>query len=383
MSFKSVSFLFISISVFILFSCTSSKNISGNDPGQISELRFLSEYRLPWGTQFKGATTGGLSGIDYDSKRDLYYIICDDPSSKGPARYYTAKIFLGNSTIDSVSILDMIPLLDHNGQQFPNITKDRHHSVDVEAIRYDAKRDELIWSSEGQRYMVDSIALEDPAIFIMNRDGHYKDSFELPANMHIVKDKKGPRHNGVFEGITFDKNYSHVFLSIEEPLWEDGPRAAGGDTTGWVRILKFNRKLKQCMAQYAYQIDAVPYPADPVGAYKVNGISDILYLGDDKFIVMERAFSTGRIPSDVRLYIADAKNAEDITSYTLENGPPKKPITKKLLLDMNTLGRHIDNVEGVTFGPTLPNGHRTLLFVTDDNFFSHQKTQFFLFEVIP
>lgn len=331
----------------------------------------------------KGTIIGGLSSIDYDAARDLYYIVCDDPSSKGPARYYTASISLNEKGIDSVSILNVTPLLNSNGQTFPDITKDRRHSVDVEAMRYDAKRDELIWSSEGQRYMVDSVALEDPAIYIMNRDGHYKDSFLLPSNMHIVLEEKGPRHNGVFEGISFDKDYSHVFISVEEPLFEDGHLAAGGDTTGWIRILKFNRKLKQCVAQYAYQIDAVPYPADPPGAFKVNGVSDILYLGNDKFIVMERAYSTGRIPSDIRLYIADAKGAEDITTHTLESDPPKKPITKKLLLDMNTLGQHIDNVEGVTFGPLLPNGHKTLLFVTDDNFFSHQKTQFFLFEVIP
>ena len=60
-----------------------------------------------------------------------------------------------------------------------------------------------------------------------------------------------------------------------------------------------------------------------------------------------------------------------------------KPLTKQLILNMDDLDRHVDNVEGVTWGPTLPNGHKTLLFVTDNNFQSFQKTQFFLFEVVP
>jgi hypothetical protein len=242
----------------------------------------------------------------------------------------------------------------------------------------------MIWSSEGQRFMRDGKQeLQDPQIIIMDRNGKYKDSLALPVNMHIQAAEKGPRHNSVFEGIGIDENSSHVFVSLEEPVYEDGPRAGDGDSTAWIRILKFNRSLKQCMAQYAYRVDAVPYPANPPGAFKINGVSDILYTSDDKFIVIERGFSTGRIPSDIRLYLADAKGAEDISSMALATGTVRKPVSKKLLLDMNSIGRFTDNVEGVTFGPVLPNGHRTLIFVTDDNFAAKQKTQFFLFEIVP
>ncbi len=141
--------------------------------------------------------------------------------------------------------------------------------------------------------------------------------------------------------------------------------------------------MKQCVAQYAYQVDAVPYPANPPGAFKINGVSDILYIGKNQFIVIERGYSTGRIPSDVRIYLADARYAEDISATALDITPVKRPVTKKLLLDFNSLGRFIDNIEGVTFGPTLPNGHRTLLFVADDNFAAKQKSMFLLFEVLP
>jgi hypothetical protein len=127
----------------------------------------------------------------------------------------------------------------------------------------------------------------------------------------------------------------------------------------------------------------VPFPATPPEAFKINGVSDILYIGNEKFIVVERGYSTGRIPSDIRVYLADARYAEDISSIALDITPAKKPITKKLLLDMNSLGRFIDNIEGVTFGPVLPNGHQTLLFVSDDNFAAKQKSQFLLFEIMP
>lgn len=372
--------------VIIFFSCSSSKKIIQSAESSISQLKLLGEYDFPQAVQLKGTTIGGLSGIDYDAKRNLYYINSDDPSSRGPSRFYTAKIKISEKGIDSVEIVDVAPLLNRQQQPFPDISKDRTHSADVEAIRYDSLRDELIWSSEGQRIVTPGKIpeLQDPAIIIMDRKGHYKDSFELPENMHMSAEERGPRHNSVFEGLAFDENYRHVFVSMEEPIHEDGPRAGTGDSTAWIRILKFNRNLKKQVAQYAYQVDPIPYPANPPGAFKINGVSDIMYIGNDKFIVTERAYSTGRTQSDVRLYLADVKKAEDISSVgSLESLPGRRPVTKKLLLDMNSLNRYIDNIEGVTFGPVLPNGHRTLVLVSDDNFDKRQKTQFFLFEIIP
>jgi len=37
----------------------------------------------------------------------------------------------------------------------------------------------------------------------------------------------------------------------------------------------------------------------------------------------------------------------------------------------------------VTFGPDLPNGHKSLLFVADNNFSPLEKMQLLLFEIIP
>jgi hypothetical protein len=85
------------------------------------------------------------------------------------------------------------------------------------------------------------------------------------------------------------------------------------------------------------------------------------------------------------VYLADATGAEDISAISsLRMQPAKKPITKKLLLDFNKeLKQDVFNVEGVTFGPTLSTGNRSLIFVTDNNFNTKEKTQYFLFEVIP
>ena len=43
----------------------------------------------------------------------------------------------------------------------------------------------------------------------------------------------------------------------------------------------------------------------------------------------------------------------------------------------------LENIEGICFGPKLPNGHSTLIFVSDNNFSQSQRTQFLAFEIIP
>ena len=93
---------------------------------------------------------------------------------------------------------------------------------------------------------------------------------------------------------------------------------------------------------------------------------------------------TGRLPCAIKIFLADLTQADNIKdARSLKEQPPIHPVKKQLLVNMDDLGVYIDNVEGVTFGPTLPNGHGTLIFVTDDNFQQIQKTQLLLFEIIP
>lgn len=89
----------------------------------------------------------------------------------------------------------------------------------------------------------------------------------------------------------------------------------------------------------------------------------------------------GYLNNTIKLYLAelsDAANSQDI-DYLKEQG--KNPIKKKLLLNLNVIGKRIDNIEGITLGPALPNGRRSLILVSDNNFLGLQKTQLLLFEI--
>jgi len=352
----------------------------------ISQLKLVGEYDVPHNLVFRNTTVGGLSGIDYDSGRGLYYMISDDRSSINPARYYTAKIFFSDKKIDSVVFVNVTTLLQKNGNAYPNSKQDPAHTPDPEALRYDPVHKQMIWTSEGERIVSKGrdTVLENPAITIITQGGKYIDTFPLPENLHMRSIEKGPRQNGVLEGLSFADNFKTLYVNVEEPLYEDGPRADIIENNPWIRIFKFDMATKKNTAQYAYKLDPVAYPATPADAFKINGIPDILSMGDDQFIVLERSFSTGRLACTIKIFIADLKNATDIKNNpSLIQTPVAKPVSKKLLLNMDALGIYIDNVEGVTFGPRLPNGHRSLLLVADNNFAVFEKTQFFLFEIIP
>lgn len=366
--------------IVVLQSCTPQRVLRNSDRTQ---LHFIDETVLPHKLKFANTMVGGLSGIDYDAANDLYYLISDDRSSINPARYYTAKIRVTEKGIDTVQLIAVHSLRQKSSTVYPSSLQDPSHTPDPEAIRYNAQTGNLVWSSEGERIVwKDSAVLEDPAITIIGKEGAYIDTFALPANMHMRATARGPRQNGVFEGMSFSGDYKSLYVSVEEPLYEDGPRAGTGDSTAWIRIIKYDVATRQPVAQYAYPIDPVAHTPVPSNAFKVNGVPDILWTGKDQLLVMERSFSTGVEGCVIKVYLADLSGAEDISSNTsLQQQPSQKPVRKKLLLDMSSLGRYIDNVEGMTFGPRLPNGRQSLIFVADDNFAEEEKTQVFLFEL--
>jgi hypothetical protein len=351
----------------------------------IGSLRFLGGYEVPYNQPFKGTTIGGLSGIDYDAAQDSYFLICDDRSAIEPARFYSAKIHLSEKGIDTVTFSGVGILRQENGQPYPNSRQDRLHTPDPESIRYDAPNNTLVWTSEGERIVnqKDTI-LANPAITIVETSGKYAGAFQIPENLIMRKGSEGPRKNGALEALTFANDYSMMFAGMEEPLYQDGPQADLQPGNAWVRIYQFDMSSKKNIAQYAYPLDPVAYPANPPGAFKINGVPEILSIGDNKMLVIERSFSTGRLACTVKVFLADLSNATNVLSIqSLKDKPPSGLVTKKLLLNMNDLGIYIDNVEGVTVGPTLSNGHRTLVFVSDNNFEIFEKTQLLLFEVIP
>jgi hypothetical protein len=337
---------------------------------------YLGQWELQRDTMFDGTVVGGLSGISYDPDAQLYYIVSDDRSSENPARFYAARIALSDNGIGGVEFVSTHPWLDQDGEPFPPLdTAVRPPAVppDPEGIAFDARRQLLYWSSEGERLSDDpnGPALLDPWVRVASLDGGYVGEFALPPMLRMSLDQAGPRQNRGLEGLTLTPSGRYLWAAMEGPGYNDGelPTESAGALT---RVTRFDVESRLATAQYAYPLDAVV--AGPGGD---NGLTDLLAIDDENFLALERGFGTHVA---VRVYRVSVGDAEDVMDRPSLTWPPVRTMTKTLLADLTPTVHPLDNVEGITFGPTLPDGRQSLVLVSDNNFNSEQQiTQFLAF----
>ena len=99
-------------------------------------------------------------------------------------------------------------------------------------------------------------------------------------------------------------------------------------------------------------------------------------MDDDEFLVLERGYGTH---VQARLYRVVIGDADDVLARPSLRDAPVQTMTKTLLVDLAGAVDPIDNLEGMTLGPTLPDGRQALVLVSDDNFSADQFTQFLAF----
>jgi hypothetical protein len=251
---------------------------------------------------------------------------------------------------------------------------------DLETIRVDPRDGSIWYASEG-----DAALGLSPFVRHAARDGSYLAELPLPAMFNVSADhSNGPRDNLSFEGMSFTPDGRTLWVSMEGPLYQDG--SAPDPQHGAInRITRFARDGKVA-GQYAYPLAQIP--ATPgKDRHGDNGISEIFALDSMRLLVMERAgvqADDRRYRDYVRIYEIDAAGATDVQHLPSLQGAAFKPVTKRLVLDLNQLDLPVvDNLEGMSFGPVLANGHASLVLVSDDNFGKDQVTQLLLFEVVP
>ena len=114
----------------------------------------------------------------------------------------------------------------------------------------------------------------------------------------------------------------------------------------------------------------------------------VLTIRDDRLqvLVVERAGvenADGIYTNHVRVYEMETQGATDIASIPALAGAAYVPARKRLLLDLERIGlARVDNIEGISWGPRLANGRRSLVMISDDNFNAQQVTQILAFEVL-
>jgi len=348
-----------------------------DDGARVPALEFRGEAIVPTGHVFGGTVVGGLSGITYDAERGVYYSLSDDPSQFNPARFYTLQVDVSDGRLDSgdVSFLGVTTLSGPDGQPFASF------SLDPEGIALTKDRT-LAITSEGF-----ANRLIDPFVRIFDLDGAAVASLPVPtAFLPIAGGSRGVRLNLAFESAATPPNGRFLFTGTEAALVQDGPPASltGGSPA---RLLRYNLQTGRLDRQYLYFTDPIAKPPVPPGSFAVSGLVELLPLNNEFLLAMERSFSVGvgGTGNSIKLYRVALPGAENVDGMDSLAGVlgSVRPADKTLLFDLDTLGIPLDNVEGMAFGPDLPDGRRSLILVSDNNFSPAQFTQFLLFAVSP
>lgn len=339
---------------------------------EITGIDFIGEATIPNGTNFQKTPIGGLSGITYDARNQLYYAISDDRSEKAPARFYTLKIDLSNGSLreNSVVPVGVTLLLNDKNQNFAPGT------IDSEGIAL-TNRSSVFVSSEG-----DAAKLINPFIKEFSLASG-KEINELPVPEKFLPDvngKRGIRNNLALEDLTITPNQKYLFSATENALVQDGTEAKPGVSTR-CRILQYNLATKQLEKEYFYQTEAAKPLINLTGKY-AQGLPDLHALDNQgHFLSIERSFTGfGFAISLFQVSLEGATDIHNIDSLSAAD-TTIKPVQKKLLLDLRKLDVLLDNIEGLTVGGKLPDGQPSLILVSDNNFQSIQRTQFLAFRL--
>lgn len=345
-------------------------------PG-VQITRFLGEQTLPHKMEFDGTTVGGLSGMDRDPTTGTWYFISDDRARYQPARFYTGQLDIDpiDGRFTGVRLTGVTVLKDEEGNPYPGFGLP--DSVDPETIRFDSRTRRLLWGQEGDRPddTHPGIPVSGLSVRWAGRDGRELAELPIPRNLRMTDDDKGPRRNFGMEGVAIAPK---VFAGVVEgPRYEDG-KPPTTDHGALARITVWSRS-GEVRGQYAYPIDPLPAaPISPTGLTD-SGVSEILALDNDRYLVLERSWIEG-VDYMVKLYEIDLRGATDVLDQnSLADGEPKHPISKRLVLDLGRVTQPVQNLETLAWGPRLATGECTLVIGSDDNFDDREVTQFLAF----
>jgi hypothetical protein len=345
-------------------------------------LDFLGAYELPKDS-FQETRVGGLSAIAYDRQRDRVYALSDDRSNYAPARFYTLKLNLETANpetvrLGTVEIENVTVLKDRDGQTYSS------GSLDPEGLAL-SPRQSIFVASEG-------VANQDVSPFIDEFDletGRWKGRLPVPDRYiptTIDEKRRGVQDNLGFEALTlnpggFSSNWLEpfrLFAATESSLVQDAPATPTPDAPIRSRFLHYliGDEKPTLLAEHLYLVEP------PSEGAIANGLTELQTLDQaGHFLSLERSY--GLNGGGARIYQLATGGATDISGMSSlpDDTTGIIPIRKQIVLDLATLNIPLDNLEGMTLGPRLPDGTQSLLMISDDNFSDTQVTQVLLFRL--
>lgn len=336
---------------------------------------------------------GGFSAIEYLGHGDRYLVLADRGPDNGRSdfrcRFHEFEIRIGRGTPAAVTarLVQTTVLSGERGQPFVGMCSAIDPQRPDGGLRFDP---------EGLRSDGERLFLSDeygPAVVQFDPSGRRVRQVPLPARFRIAQSHAAPEEelrqnqsgripNRGLEGLAISADGSRLYAAMQGPLIQDSAPGAKGRRYGrYVRLLE--------IAPANGHLRELAVPLDDVQ----TGVSEILWVGPNQLLALERDGEAGPDARYKRFYHLDLTGATDISGQ--EALPPDRlppglvPVTKRPFLDLlapqfGLAGDELpEKFEGLALGPRLPDGRLSLLVVTDNDFSPQQPSRVLVFAVDP
>ena len=356
--------------------------ITGASAQSLTNVSFVNGLALDGGLLDKSSGSafdrrvGFFSDLYYDASRNAWWGLSDRGPGGGTLSYetrvqrFTLDVNPTTGAISNFAVAETIKFRNAGAAMnglAPSPTNVLGNSLDPEGFAVNPKNGHFLVSDE-----------YGPSLIEFDRSGNLVRRYTTPANViprsatgvpNFAGDAgntQGKRANRGFEGLAVSADGKFAYAMLQSAMLDEG---AGSGV--YNRIVKFDTTTGLALAQYAYKMDA---------SSQGRGISALVALGNDKFLVLERNNRGVGIGADLKtadknVYQIDLSGATDVSAIDLDSGAAFTAVSKgaKLIdLDADTLAamgnKSPEKWEGLAVGPKLANGKYLVLAGTDNDY---------------
>jgi hypothetical protein len=358
----------------------------GTVPGTASDTSGLKDI-LADGTPHN--RMGGFgSGLAYTGVENTYLAVPDRGPADGTVnysnRYYTLDIPLTPGIITPVLKATNL-LKTQRGQNLTGLSSAFDLATPDDSLRFDPEGIRVAFNRK--IYISDEYG---PYLYEFDGNGTRTRAFKIPDKFFIAHpsaeptlelsgNDSGRQANRGMEGLAIAPDGTKLFGLMQNALIQDKALDAGLKRIGrYNRILELDLRTG-ATREYAYKIEE-----------KSNGVNEIVAINDHEFLVIERDGKAGgeaAFKKIFRISLAGATDVSGLASLPEKGDLPAGyyPVTKTPFIDLlapefGLSGPSFpEKIEGLAFGPDLPDGRRTLLVTSDNDFVVDQASQIWVF----
>ncbi|MBL8818830.1 MAG: esterase-like activity of phytase family protein [Planctomyces sp.] len=321
---------------------------------------------------------GGFSAIDATENPGVYRVLPDRGPDDGATSYrcrsHLLKIQIDPQAVSRVNVelLATEYLTDELGRGWYGsstapVSSDSAGRLDPEGLR----------TLPGGRFLLSDEY--GPSILEFASNGRLVRSWQVPQHMQVehpaatkqeenALNQRGRASNKGIEGLAVSHDGQFAVGLFQQALLQDSVRSPekGTPSGNVARLLVIDRETQESK-EYLYELESSEF-----------GTNEILAAGPDQYLVIEKDGLSGNEAAFRKLMLISTVGATDVTGMdcSFAEGIPShvKPVTKTEFLDFlnpafGLAGDSMpEKIEGLTWGPPLADGRKTLIVVVDNDF---------------